>query len=101
MTMTIEELAVKLEAVEQRSRSNTRRIETLEKTADALNQLITSVQVIAAKQDAMAVTLDRLDGKVEALEGKRGRRWESLVEKILLVLAGAFAAWLAAGAPGG
>ena len=89
--MTTEELAVKLEAVEQRSRSNTRRIETLEKTADALNQLITSVQVIAAKAD----------GKVEALEGKPGRRWESLVEKILLVLAGAFAAWLAAGAPGG
>lgn len=66
----------------------------------ALNRLATSVEVMAAKQDTMADTQDRLDGKVETLESKPAKRWESLMEKVLLVLAGAFAAWVASGAPG-
>ena len=33
-------------------------------------------------------------GKVEALEAKPARRWESLAEKLLYALAGAFSAWL-------
>jgi len=98
--MTPEEMAVRLEAVDQRGKSNTHRIDALEKTADALNKLATAVEVMATKQDSMADTLSRLDGKVETLEGKPGKRWESLVEKTLLVLAGAFVAWLASGAPG-
>ncbi len=98
--MTGEEMAVHLAQVEQRARSNTRRIDRLEQTADALTRLAASVEVVAARQSAMADTLDRLDSKVEALEGKPGRRWEALVEKGLLVLAGAFGAWLISGAPG-
>lgn len=98
--MTNEELAVELAKTEQRSRSNTRRIDKLEQSTDALTRLATSVEVMATKQDSMADTLDRLDGKVETLEGKPAKRWESLVEKALLVLAGAFAAWLVSGAPG-
>lgn len=98
--MTNEELAVELAKMEQRSRSNTRRIDKLEQSTDALTRLATSVEVMATKQDSMADTLDRLDGKVETLEGKPAKRWESLVEKALLVLAGAFVAWLASGAPG-
>ena len=98
--MSNEELAVKLTETEQRARSNTRRIDKLEQSTDALTRLATSVEVMATKQDSMADTLDRLDGKVETLEGKPAKRWESLVEKALLVLAGAFSAWLASGAPG-
>ena len=98
--MTNEELAVELAKMEQRSRSNTRRIDKLEQSTDALTRLATSVEVMATKQDSMADTLDRLDGKVETLEGKPAKRWESLVEKALLVLAGAFAAWLVSGTPG-
>ena len=98
--MTNEELAVELAKTEQRARSNTRRIDKLEQSTDALTRLATSVEVMATKQDSMADTLDRLDGKVETLEGKPAKRWESLVEKALLVLAGAFAAWLVSGTPG-
>ena len=98
--MTNEELAVELAKTEQRARSNTRRIDKLEQSTDALTRLATSVEVMATKQDSMADTLDRLDGKVETLEGKPAKRWESLVEKALLVLAGAFVAWLVSGAPG-
>lgn len=98
--MLDEDVAVRLEAIDQRGKSNTHRLDILEGNMTALNKLATAVEVMATKQDAMADTLNRLDGKVETLEGKPGKRWDSLVEKVLLVLAGAFAAWLAAGAPG-
>lgn len=98
--MTPEEMAVGLEAVTQRCKSNPHRIDTLEASTSALNKLATAVEVMAARQETMSDTLSRLDSKVETLESKPGRRWESLVEKALLVLAGAFAAWLASGAPG-
>ena len=45
-------------------------------------------------------SVNRLTGKVEALEAKPGKRWDGLLDKALLVLCGTFVAWLASGAPG-
>lgn len=98
--MTNEELAVKLEAVDQRSKSNTHRIDDLEKDHAALNRLATAVEVMATKQDTMSDSVDRLTGKVEALESKPVRRWDGLVDKLLFAVAGAVIAWIAAGTPG-
>lgn len=84
--MTNEELAVKLTETDQRARSNTRRIDKLEQSTDALNRLAASVEVMATKQDTMADTLDRLDGKVETLEGRPGKRWEGLVDKLMVAV---------------
>ena len=38
--------------------------------------------------------------RCKALTDKPAKRWESLVDKLLLVAAGAFLGWLAAGMPG-
>ena len=81
--MDAEEQAVKLAEVDQRARSNTRRIDKLEQSTDALTRLATSVEVMATKQDTMADTLDRLDGKVETLEGKPAKRWGAVVAAII------------------
>ena len=98
--MTGEDIAVKLAEIEQKTERNTERINKLEQLTDALNRLATSVEVMATKQDTMSKTLERLDGKVETIEGKPGKRWESLVEKVLFAIAGALIAWLISGAPG-
>ena len=81
--MDAEEQAVKLAEVDQRARSNTRRIDKLEQSTDALTRLATSVEVMATKQDTMADTLDRLDGKVETLEGQPAKRWDAVVAAII------------------
>jgi hypothetical protein len=44
--------------------------------------------------------LTRLESKIDEQEKKPARRWDGLVDKILLILAGAFVAWLASGLPG-
>lgn len=73
----------RLTAVEERSKSNAHRIESLEHSYDVLNRLATSMEVMAEKQEQVATTVDKLDGKVTALEGKPGKRWEGLVDKII------------------
>lgn len=94
------EFAERLAEVEQRSKSNTHRIESVEKSQEALNQIATSVAVMAEQQKNISQKVDTIDAKVDAIEAKPGKRWEGLVDKLIAVLAGAFLAWLVTGASG-
>ena len=71
---------------EDRAKSNTRRIEKLEELTNAISDLATSVKVMAEKQDRVADAVDKLDGKVSVLEAKPGKRWDDVVNKIVLVV---------------
>ena len=51
--MTPEEMAVALERVDQRGKSNTHRIEDLETRQDNLDKLVTSVEVLATRQETV------------------------------------------------
>lgn len=102
--MTLDELAVKATETDQRARSNTRRIDRLEQSTDALNELTLAVREMVLKQDYTAASIDKLDkkvdgidGRMDAMEQKPAKRWDGLVEKIVSGLVGAFVAALAAG----
>lgn len=84
-----EEVASRLATVEQRAKSNSHRIDRLEQTMDALNRLATSVEVIATKQDNMAGTLKRLDEKVDDMEALPGKRWNAVIEKVIMIVVAA------------
>lgn len=83
------QLEHRLSDVENRSKSNTKRIDKLEESTEAINNLATSMQVIVVKQEQINTNVQKLDSKVESLEAKPGKRYESIVEKILLVVASA------------
>ena len=89
-----QDVTVKLTELEQRVGSNTRRIEGLERREETLNRLTTAVEVLATKQKSTWESVEKLNEKLDVLEQKPGRRWEGLVDKILLVLAGAFVSFL-------
>jgi len=91
-------MAVKLAEIDQRGRSNTRRIEDLERQNEALLKLASSVEVLATRQDAMSHTLDRLDSKVETLESLPARRWEAVVGAVISCVVGFVAALVLHGA---
>lgn len=91
--MTPEDMAVKLAEVEQRAKSNTRRVDKLEQQTEAIQSLATSVELLVKEQshqtEAMTrieENVEKLDGKVEALEKKPGKRWDSIVDKIAWAL---------------
>jgi len=94
------ELEVKVAEIDQRSKSNTHRLDDLEGKYDVLNRLATAVEVLATKQDSMEKSINGLTAKVDTIEAKPAKRWDGLVDKLLSALAGAFIMWLFAGAPG-
>ena len=92
-----QELTARIAGLEEKVAASLRRIERLEKGQTALNKLATAVEVLATKQEAMGESLERRNEKLDSLERRPGQRWESLVDKVLLVLAGAFVSFLLAG----
>lgn len=79
----------RLADVENRAKSNTRRIDHFEKQIEAINNVATSVQVLATKVDGMSDTVKSLDCKVDAIEQKPSKRAEAITEKIVLMIVAA------------
>ena len=83
----------RLTAVEDRSKSNARRLDKMEKVQETLTELVQSVATIAQKQVDMDNDMKEVKADVKALNGKSGRRWESIVEKALLTAVAALVGW--------
>ena len=86
----------RLTEVEQRSKSNTKRLDKLEESTEAINRLATSMEVMVNKQEQVAETVEKLDGKVTALEEKPAKRVDSLVDKIIWAICAAVITFLLA-----
>jgi phage-related tail protein len=91
----------RLTEAEHRAKSNTRRVEKLELQTEAIQSLATSVEVMVKEQGHQTEAIERieknvekLDGKVEILEHKPAKRWESIVEKVILTVVGAVVGYL-------
>lgn len=79
----------RLAEVEARSKSNTKRIDKLEHLTDAINNLATSVSLMAQKTEDMDGKLDTVANKVEKIEEKPAKRWNTLVDNIIWAVAAA------------
>lgn len=91
--MNDEQIKMLVEA-DQRSKSNTHRIDKLEEQWEVLNKLAVSVEKMGINLATMDKTIQRLDAKVEEQEAKPGKRWEALVEKVVFLFVGAVAAYV-------
>lgn len=94
--MSEQEIAVKLAEVDQRSRSNTHRLEQVEKKLEDNEQLLTNVALIAQKQNTLESDVQEIKSDVKMLTAKPAKRWESVVEKIILALVAAVVTYLLA-----
>ena len=86
----------RLTEVEDRAKSNTKRLDRLEKTTEAIGKLATSMEVMAAKQEEVAKNVGKLTSKVDEIEHKPGKRWDSIVEKALLTVISAVLVYILA-----
>lgn len=87
--MDVEQIALKLQETTDRSLRNEGRIKKLEGENAVLHQLATSVAVMAEQMKTMNASVAALTGEVEEIKEKPGKRWESLVEKIIWAVAAA------------
>ena len=89
MSMSLEDQAVKLKEVEERSKGNTRRIESLEKKVDDLSDVVGVLQAMKKDLEYLASTVNETKEDVKSLKEKPAKRWENLVEKIIWGVVGA------------
>ena len=96
-----QDVAAQLAGMEEKTAQLLRRVNRLEEAQTALNRLATAVEVLATRQETMGKSVERLNEKLDDLEHRPAKRWDGLVDKILMALAGAFAAFLLSGQLGG
>lgn len=74
------------QAVESRSKSNTHRIDDLEKNQEAINSLATSTAVMAQNINAMGERVDGMSKDIKELKEVPAARWRFVVEKAIYIL---------------
>jgi len=92
--MDNESLAIKLQETTDRSLRNEGRIKKLEGEQSALHDLAKSVAVMAEQLKTMNGNVDTLTDKVDALESKPAKRFDSIVDKIVWAVLAAVIAFL-------
>ena len=53
--------------------------------------------MLATKQETVEGDVKEIKEDVKAITGKAGKRWDSVVDKLLAALVGAFVAWIISG----
>ena len=86
----------RLTAVEDRAKSNTRRIDDLEKRQDNLDDLVATVKVLAVREEAVENDVREIKADVKGLTSKSGKRWDSLVSQVITVVVAAVAGFILA-----
>lgn len=101
--MNNDEMIERLIAIEQRSKSNTKRIDKLEEVNKTLTQLTIAVKEMVVKQSDMKESIDTLDKKfdeldtrTDSIELKPAKRWEGYVEKAIYAAIAIFVGYLLA-----
>lgn len=86
----------RLTEVEERSKSNSHRIDTIEKRQDNLDELVGTVKVLAVREENVENDVKEIKNDVKSLTGKSGRRWDGMVDKIIMILVAAVVGFMLA-----
>ena len=91
----VESAAERLCRVEERAKSNSRRISKFEELANAINSQNENIARLVAQLEAANEKLQSQDERLSAIEKRPGERTEAIVRSILSAIAGALAGALA------
>ena len=86
----------RLVKVEDRAQSNSHRIDELEKRQDNLDELVGTVKVLAVREETVENVVKEIKSDVKSLTSKSGRMFDSVVEKIILLVVTAVVVYILA-----
>lgn len=78
----------RLTETEARSKSNTKRIDEIEKKQGDIADLVSSVKVLADREVRVEKDVKEIKDDVKDLKAKPGKLWEGLLEKALYAIVG-------------
>lgn len=86
----------RLTEVEGRSKSNTHRLDEMEKRQDNLDELVGTVKVLAVREENVENDVKEIKNDVKILTSKPAQRWENMVSQIITIIIAAVAGFILA-----
>ena len=86
----------RLTEVEERSKSNTHRIDKIEKKQEDLSELVGTVRVLAEREETVESDVKEIKKDVKDLTNKPAKRWDNLTNQIISIIVAAVAGFLLA-----
>lgn len=96
MAVTVEELAVKVQKVDDRSLANEHRLEKVEKDLADNQAMVASIARLSQKQEDMDSDIKEIKTDVKSLTAKPGKRWDNIVDKVIWAFLAAMIAFVLA-----
>lgn len=96
MEIDIVEIEHRLTAGEQQIKSNTDRLDEVEKRQDNLDDLVSTVKVLAVREETVEKDVKEIKTDVKNLTSKPAKRWDNLVTQIITLLVAAVAGFILA-----
>ena len=82
--------------LDERFNCLSQRIEAMETRQKDMEDLVASVAVLAQRMGTVEKNVSEMSVNIRTIMEKPGKRWDSVIEKTLLVVVGAVVAWLLA-----
>ena len=80
--------------LDERFNCLSQRIEAMETRQKDMEDLVSSVAVLAQRMGTVEKNVSEMSVNIRTIMEKPGKRWDSVIEKTLLVVVGAIVAWL-------
>lgn len=87
--MENDEMVKTLSEVDERSKSNAKRLDCVEIKQGELDKLVSAVAVIATKQQTIEDDVKEIKSDVKFLSDKPAKRWDGIIDKIIMTVLGA------------
>ena len=84
----------RLTEVEERSKSNTHRLDEMEKRQDNIDDLVATVKVLADREERVEDDVKEIKNDVKTIKDKPGKRWDAIIDKIIWAVLAAMIAFL-------
>lgn len=78
----------RLTEVEQRAKSNEHRLNEVERRQDNLDELVSTVKVLAVREEQVETDVKEIKADVKSLTNKPAERWEGVVDKVIMTIIG-------------
>lgn len=87
--MNEKDIEHRLTEVEARSKSNVHRLDDLERRQDNLDDLVSTVKVLAVREEAVENDVKEMKSDVKSLINKSGKKWDNMVDRVVWALVAA------------
>ena len=92
----VEKLYTKVELMEKELQFMTKRLDEQANTSTQINELARSIDRMTITQQGVVEQLGNHEKRLEAIEQKPAKRWDGIVDKIIMVILGAALAYVLA-----